>query len=74
MKFYQTMLDRVCNSIISGNLEYKDTIIIGDNSSGKSDVLRQLVQNDKEEKFYFIDAVNRYFDIEQITPNLVQKG
>lgn len=73
MKFYQTMLDRVCNSIISGNLEYKDTIIIGDNSSGKSDVLRQLVQNDKEEKFYFIDAVNRYFDIEQITPNLVQK-
>lgn len=74
MKSYQTMLDRVCNSIISGNLEYKDTIIIGDNSSGKSDVLRQLVQNDKEEKFYFIDAVNRYFDIEQITPNLVQKG
>ena len=73
MKSYQTMLDRVCNSIISGNLEYKDTIIIGDNSSGKSDVLRQLVQNDKEEKFYFIDAVNRYFDIEQITPDLVQK-
>lgn len=24
-----------------GDLEYKDTIIIGDNSSGKSDVLRQ---------------------------------
>ena len=71
MKSYQTMLDRVCNSIISGNLEYKDTIIIGDNSSGKSDVLRQFIQNDKEEKFYFIDAVNRYFDIEQITPDPV---
>ena len=73
MKSYQTMLDRVCNSIISGNLEYKDTIIIGDNSSGKSDVLKRLIQNDEEEKFYFIDAVNRYFDIEQITPDPVQK-
>ena len=73
MKSYQTMLDRVCESISEGNLEYKDTIIIGDNSSGKSDVLRQLIQNDKEERFYFIDAVNRYFDIEQITPEPIQK-
>lgn len=72
MKSYQTMLDRVCNSIISGNLEYKDTIIIGDNSSGKSDVLKRLIQNDEDEKFYFIDAVNRYFDIEQITPDPIQ--
>ena len=73
MKSYQTMLDRVCESISEGDLEYKDTIIIGDNSSGKSDVLRQLIQNDKEEQFYFIDAVNRYFDIEQITPEPIQK-
>ena len=73
MKSYQTMLDRVCESISEGDLEYKDTIIIGDNSSGKSDVLRQLIQNDKEEWFYFIDAVNRYFDIEQITPEPIQK-
>lgn len=73
MKSYQTMLDRVCESISEGDLEYKDTIIIGDNSSGKSDVLRQLIQNDKEERFYFIDAVNRYFDIDQITPEPIQK-
>lgn len=73
MKSYQTMLDRVCESISEGDLEYKDTIIIGDNSSGKSDVLRQLIQNDKEERFYFIDAVNRYFDIDQITPKPIQK-
>ena len=72
MKSYQTMLDRVCESISEGDLEYKDTIIIGDNSSGKSDVLRQLIQNDKEERFYFIDAVNRYFDIEQITPDPIK--
>lgn len=72
MKSYQTMLDRVCESIAEGDLEYKDTIIIGDNSSGKSDVLRQLIQNDKDERFYFIDAVNRYFDIEQITPDPIQ--
>ena len=72
MKSYQTMLDRVCKSIAEDDLEYKDTIIIGDNSSGKSDVLRQLIHNDEEEKFYFIDAVNRYFDIEQITPDSIQ--
>ena len=72
MKSYQTMLDRVCKSIAEDDLEYKDTIIIGDNSSGKSDVLRKLIHNDEEEKFYFIDAVNRYFDIEQITPDSIQ--
>ena len=63
MKSYQMMLNRVCNSIMNEKLVYKDTIIIGDNSSGKSDVLRRLIENDKKDQFYFIDAVNRYFDI-----------
>ena len=73
MKSYRAMLDRVCDSMINDGFAYKDTIIIGDNSSGKSDVLKQLIQNDEEEKFYFIDAVNRYFDIEQITHASIQK-
>ena len=67
MKSYQNMLNRLSDIIIKQQLEYKDTIIIGDNSSGKSEVLRQLIENDKEEQFYFIDAVNRYFDINQIS-------
>lgn len=66
MKSYQDMLSRLCSTIVEHQLEYEDTIIIGDNSSGKSDVLRKIIQSDKGEKFYFIDAVNRYFDIDQI--------
>ena len=71
MKSYQMMLNRVCNSIMNEELVYKDTIIIGDNSSGKSDVLRRLIENDKKDQFYFIDAVNRYFDISQIMPSAI---
>lgn len=71
MKSYQMMLNRVCNSIINEDLAYKDTIIIGDNSSGKSDVLRRLIENDKKEQFHFIDVVNRYFDISQIMPSAI---
>lgn len=69
MKYYQ-IIDRLTEILLQADkkLQYKDTIIIGDNSSGKSDVLKQLIKNDKEEAFYFIDAVNRYFDASQIMP------
>lgn len=72
MIFYQEMLNRLNEILTAEQLEYKDTIIIGDNSSGKSDVLKNLILSDKEEKYYFIDAVNRYFDVSQIMPNPVQ--
>lgn len=72
MTFYQEMLIRLNEILIAEQLEYKDAIIIGDNSSGKSDVLKNLILSDKEEKYYFIDAVNRYFDVLQIMPNPVQ--
>lgn len=67
MKYCQ-MIDRLTKILLDRKLEYKDTIIIGDNSSGKSDVLKQLIENDTEGEFYFIDAVNRYFNIAQIMP------
>lgn len=63
------MIDRLTKILLDRKLEYKDTIIIGDNSSGKSDVLKQLIENDAEGDFYFIDAVNRYFNVAQIMPN-----
>lgn len=66
MRSYQEMVSRVCRILTEKKLEYPDTIIIGDNSSGKSDVLKQLMQNDGKGQFYFIDAVNRSFDISQI--------
>lgn len=68
MKYCQ-MIDRLTKVLLDRKLEYKDTIIIGDNSSGKSDVLKQLIENDTEGAFYFIDAVNRYFNVAQIMPD-----
>lgn len=68
MKSYQVMLNKLCD-IIQNGLEYKDTIIIGDNSSGKSDVLWKIVKADTKDQLYFIDAVNRYFSTEQIMPS-----
>ena len=72
MIFYQEMLNRLNEILIADQLEYRDTIIIGDNSSGKSDVLKNLIQSDQGERYYFIDAVNRYFTVSQIAPNPVQ--
>lgn len=40
-------------------------IIIGDNSSGKSDLL-QLIVRDLKNRVYYIDSVNRYFNIRNI--------
>lgn len=68
MKSYQETVSDLSNILENGELEYKDSIIIGDNSSGKSDVLKKILENDKKDQFYFIDAVNRYFNIEQIMP------
>lgn len=53
------------NEIAENNLPYTDTILIGDNSSGKSWVLLTLAKIllKNRQDFYFIDAVNRNFDI-----------
>lgn len=66
MKSYQSMIDRLTEILVEDKLPYKDSIIIGDNSSGKSDVLKNIILADEEEKYYFVDAVNRYFNIDQI--------
>lgn len=66
MKCYQMMVKEVTELLSSQKLPYKDTIVIGDNSSGKSDILLQYIQYNPDEDIYFIDAVNRYFDISQV--------
>lgn len=66
MKSYQSMINRLSGILSEDSLPYEDSIIIGDNSSGKSDILKVLVQSDEVEKYYFIDAVNRYFNVNQI--------
>lgn len=67
MSLYQNMISNVCQALIDNKLEYADTIIVGDNSSGKSEVLKQLVRMGNAGDYYYIDAVNRYFNIQQVT-------
>ncbi|SUY46826.1 ATPase AAA [Clostridium putrefaciens] len=63
---YQNMLMEIKDKILNKKLKYKNTIIVGDNSSGKSEVLRQLLIN-QEKGYYFIDSVNRSFNYENVS-------
>ncbi len=65
-KSYQDMLIEIKDKILNKKLKYKNTIIVGDNSSGKSEILRQLLI-DQESGYYFIDSVNRSFNYEKVS-------
>lgn len=62
---YNNMLKEIKDKIENEKLKYKNAIIIGDNSSGKSELLRNILM-DKKEGYYFIDSVNRSFNYEKI--------
>lgn len=66
IKSYQNMLIEIKDKILNRELKYKNTIIVGDNSSGKSEILRQLLIN-QEVGYYFIDSVNRSFNYEKVS-------
>lgn len=67
MKFGTNFLDSISQKIIDRELKYEDGVIIGDNSSGKSLLLRMLIaKKGITDEIYFIDAVNRGFDISKI--------
>ncbi|OPD20653.1 AAA family ATPase [Clostridium botulinum] len=57
---YKSILNKLNGIICNGS--DKNWIIIGDNSSGKSELLKNIVEEFRG-KVYFIDSVNRYFDI-----------
>lgn len=57
------MLNRV--SQIIKDSENQNWIIIGDNSCGKSELLKELVRKQKE-NVYYIDSVNRYMNVGNI--------
>lgn len=58
------MLSRISDIICEQ--KRKNWIVIGDNSSGKSELLSRLVESLKEQ-VYYIDSVNRYFNVKDIT-------
>ena len=51
MQFGMDSLNSISQMLLSRKLKYDDTIIIGDNSSGKSLFLRLLIEKKKEKTY-----------------------
>lgn len=66
MSNYQVMLEEVTEIICENSLKDKNYILVGDNSSGKSEVLRKTVERKAGQAIYFIDSVNRTFDSNKV--------
>ena len=65
IKNYQAMLMEIKNKILNNEFKYRNTIIVGDNSSGKSEILKQILST-HENGYYFIDSINRSFNYEKV--------
>lgn len=70
---YKDMLSVITNKIHNSEFNYKNSVIVGDNSSGKSEILKLLVRLSLDE-YYFIDAVNRNFDSSKIPDKMDTKS
>lgn len=66
MACYQNMINELVEMIRENGLPYESTIVIGDNSSGKSELLKRLLLEEGPESWYLIDSVNRGFTAGQI--------
>lgn len=67
MKFSMDALVSISEKLLNRGLKYGDSVIIGENSCGKSLLLRLLVQKaGKTDSIYFLDAVNRGFDVGKV--------
>lgn len=62
MNSYHKMVNRVTEMICEHIDDTENFILIGDNSSGKSEILRTIIEKKKGEAVYYIDSVNRTFD------------
>lgn len=70
MKFHPDSIDAVVDLLEHNQLTYGCSVIIGDNSSGKSMLVKQLIEKRKDKNsIYFIDAVNRGFDVTKVSKN-----
>lgn len=68
MTFGVEMITQIVEKIVNQELRYEDTILIGDNSSGKSELLRRLISAlGLSPEVYFIDAVNRSFSVKDVS-------
>ena len=62
MNSYHKMVNRVTEMICELVDDTEKFILIGDYSSGKSEILRTIIEKKKGEAVYYIDSVNRTFD------------
>ncbi|MEY8427769.1 hypothetical protein AALA00_08660 [Lachnospiraceae bacterium 46-15] len=62
MSSYQEMIQKIADAICENALKEKNYILVGDNSSGKSEVLQKVIERKLGSAVYFIDSVNRTFD------------
>lgn len=68
MRFGLEKISDIVEKIYEKELPYEDSVIIGDNSSGKTMLLKLFIeQAGSYENIYFIDAVNRGFDVKKIS-------
>ncbi|HJC57273.1 MAG TPA: ATP-binding protein [Candidatus Eisenbergiella intestinipullorum] len=67
MKFGMDALVSISEKLLNRELKYGDSVIIGENSCGKSLLLKLLIQKaGKTDSIYFLDAVNRGFDVGKV--------
>ena len=66
MSSYHEMVERIAELIGENSEKGKSFILIGDNSSGKSDVLHRVVEQKLSDAVYLIDSVNRTFDADRV--------
>ena len=68
MKFGIEQIDGMVENLLEEKLPYSHSVIVGDNSSGKSLLLKNFITKvEKSSRVYFIDAVNRNFDVKKIS-------
>ena len=68
MRFGSDMMEHMIDKVLWEELPYTDCVVIGDNSSGKTMLLKLFIDRTRgNSALYFIDAVNRGFDVRRIS-------
>ena len=66
MSCYHNMVKKVVSLICENRKENNNYILVGDNSSGKSEILQSVIEKEKDKAVYFIDSVNRTFKVNDV--------
>lgn len=68
MRFGLEQINNTITKILNSDLPHICHVIIGDNSSGKSLMLKEFIKKVKNtDEIFFIDAVNRNFDVKKVS-------